>query len=156
VKKEHHCNCTTHCDTYRCSCLKHNEPCDESCGCVDCRNPLNGVDVENLTVCAIRNIDAVKALTDEDLETRYELPCGHENVPLKELLGDCACQECGEPYWYSFCWGALVQDSCTWHCEDCHQCRDWREWHCEVCGNCTYGLSMPCLHCGNDSGAFRL
>jgi hypothetical protein len=156
MKKEYHCGCTTGCDTYRCSCLKYNEPCDETCGCVGCRNPLNGVDVENLTVCAIQNIYRVKALTDEELEQRCELPCGHESVPRRDLLGRHMCEECGEYYWYSFCWEWVVQDSCSWHCEACHMCRDWREWHCEVCGKCTYGVTMPCEHCGNDSGMLRM
>ncbi len=152
MKKEHHCNCKTGCDTYRCSCLKHNEPCDENCGCVDCRNPLNGMDVENMTVCAIQNIDIVKDLTEEELSERYEFPCGHKSAPLRDLISGVYCEECGEDYWYSFCWNDIVSSGHTWHCEDCNQCRDWREWHCEVCDKCTYGVTMPCQHCGNDSG----
>ena len=62
--------------------------------------------------------------------------------------GHRACQGCGEVYWYSFCWQDVVQDDCTWHCEICGQCRDWREWHCERCNKCTYGVSLPCQHCG--------
>jgi hypothetical protein len=110
---------------------------------------------ENLTVCAIQNIDKVKALTDGELEERHELPCGHGSVLLKDLLNHYRCESCGEPYWYSFCWEVVVQDSCTWHCEDCEVCRDWREWHCEVCDRCTYGVTMPCQYCGNDSGVMR-
>ena len=151
AEKEYHCNCKTGCDSYRCSCLKHNEPCDENCGCVNCHNPLNGVDVDDLSICAIQNIDIVKQLSEADLDTPLDLPCEHESVPLRDMLDDYACQECGEVYWYSFCWGMVVQDSCTWHCEDCRMCRDWREWHCEVCNRCTYGVSLPCEHCGNDS-----
>ena len=153
--KEYHCNCKAGCDTYRCNCLKHHEPCDETCGCVDCRNPLNGMDVENLSVCAIENIKTVQALTAEDLAKRHELPCGHASVPLQQLLTSYYCQECGEGYWYSFCWDMVVQEGDTWHCEDCHECRDWREWHCEVCNRCTYGVSFPCEYCGNDSGVIR-
>jgi len=156
MEKEHHCTCTTGCDTYRCGCLRKNEPCGEGCDCVDCQNPLNGVDVEGLTVCAIQNIEKVKALTDEELAERYELGCGHESVPLEDLLGKHACQTCGTAYWYSFCWEWVVQDDCTWHCEDCHHCRDWREWHCDACGRCTYGVTMPCEHCGNDRGRMPL
>lgn len=152
MEKDHSCNCTTGCDTYRCTCLKNHEPCGEACGCVDCQNPLNGVDVERLSLCAIQNIDVVKGLTDQELQRKYELPCGHGAVPLEELLGIHHCQECGAGYWYSFCWETLVEDSCTWHCEDCRQCRDWREWHCERCDKCTYGKTMPCMHCGNTSG----
>ena len=149
MEKRYHCNCTTGCDTYRCSCLKHHKPCDESCGCVDCRNPLNDVDVEGLTACAIQNIEKVKILSEEALEERLQLPCGHESATLGDLLKTYCCKTCAEAYWYSFCWDAVVQDSCTWHCEACHQCRDWREWHCEVCGNCIYGVTMPCQYCGN-------
>ena len=150
MEKEYHCNCKAGCDTYRCVCLKHNELCDENCGCVDCRNPLNDVDVESLTVCAIQNIDIVTGLTEEELAERYELPCGHEQVALKDLLDDYYCEECAESYWYSFCWDAVVQDSCTWHCEICHECRDWREWHCDRCNKCTYGVTLPCQHCGTE------
>ena len=62
VEKEHHCNCKTGCQTYRCNCLKNHEPCDEHCGCTDCENPLNGVDAGNLSVSEIQNIEAYKAL----------------------------------------------------------------------------------------------
>jgi len=147
------CNCKSGCQNRRCVCLKNNEPCDENCGCANCRNPLNGVDIDNLSVCAIQNMEAYKALSTQELAALYELPCGHESVPLTQLLQEYACEECGgEDYWYSFCWRSVVQDSCTWHCEICNQCRDWREWHCENCDKCTYGITLPCEHCGNDSG----
>jgi len=111
------------------------------------------VDIDNLSVCAIQNMEAYKALSTQELAALYELPCGHESVPLTQLLQEYACEECGgEDYWYSFCWRSVVQDSCTWHCEICNQCRDWREWHCENCDKCTYGITLPCEHCGNDSG----
>ena len=152
VEKEHQCNCKTGCQTYRCNCLKNSEPCDEHCGCADCQNPLNGVDVENLSVCAIQNIEACKTLTDRELRTAHRLPCGHESVPLEKLLGMYLCPECGGGYWYSFCWNSVVEDSCTWHCQVCRQCRDWREWHCKNCNKCTYGVTMPCEHCGSDEG----
>lgn len=152
MQKEQHCNCKTGCQNNRCGCLRSNEPCDENCGCTNCRNPLNGIDVENLSICAIQNIEEYKALSAEDLEIAYELSCGHESVPLKKLLKDYQCQECGEAYWYSFCWERVEQDSCTWHCEVCRQCRDWREWHCENCNRCTYGITLPCEYCGNAEG----
>jgi hypothetical protein len=150
--KEKQCNCKSGCWSNRCACLKNNEPCDENCGCTDCRNPLNGVDVENLSVCAIQNIETYLALSGEDLAVTYELPCQHESVPLKKLLKGYYCQECSEAYWYSFCWDTVVQDSCTWHCQVCRQCRDWREWHCEDCDRCTYGVTFPCQHCGSNRG----
>ena len=149
MKKEHHCRCKTGCANNRCACLKHGEPCDEQCSCANCQNPLNGVDVEKLSVCAVQNIDAYKALSEQDLEELHELPCGEAEVPLKELLHEYRCPDCGESYWYSFCWQAVVQEGNTWHCTVCHQCRDWREWHCERCNKCTYGISLPCEHCGD-------
>jgi hypothetical protein len=156
MEKEYHCSCTTGCDTYRCSCLKHHEPCDEDCGCVDCQNPLNGVDVDGLTVCAIQSIEKVKGLSDEALAQPYQLACGHETVTLRDLLRKHACETCGAVFWYSFCRRSVVEDSCTWHCEDCRTCRDWREWHCDVCDRCTYGLTMSCEHCGSDSDMMGL
>ncbi len=156
MTKQYQCKCSSGCQNRRCVCLKNNEPCDENCSCANCRNPLNGVDVDKLSVCAIQNIKAYQALSDKDLAALHELPCGHESVPLKDLLQDYECQECGgEVYWYSFCWDSVVQDDCTWHCEICGVCRDWREWHCEECNKCTYGVSLPCEHCGNDEGVMQ-
>ena len=148
MEKTVHCKCKTGCNSRRCACLRNNEPCDESCRCSNCVNPLNGVDIEGLSICAIQHIEAHKNLSDEQLEEKFALPCGCEEVPLKNLLGDYSCSECDEVYWYSFCWNDVVQDSCTWHCEVCGACRDWREWHCEFCNKCTYGTSLPCEHCG--------
>lgn len=147
--KQSGCNCQSGCQNKRCICLKNNKPCDSNCGCINCRNPLNGVDVDNLSICAIQNLKAYKALDAKDLGVAYELPCGHESVQLFRLLKEYACLECGEVYWYSFCWMSVEQESCTWHCSVCGQCRDWREWHCKNCNKCTYGISRPCEHCGS-------
>ena len=148
MEKTFHCKCKTGCSTRRCVCLRNNEPCDESCGCSDCENPLIGVNVEALSICTIQNIAKYKDLEPDELEEKYELPCGCEKAPLKDLLGDYSCSKCGEVYWYSFCWDEVVQDNCTWHCETCGACRDWREWHCETCNRCTYGVTLPCEGCG--------
>ncbi len=148
MEKEVSCKCRSGCRNKRCACLKNNEPCGETCSCVDCRNPLNDVDVEALSTCAIQNIAAYKALSEEALAVAYALPCEEERVPLKQLLNDYNWQECCDIYWYSFCWQDVVQDSDTWHCEICNQCRDWREWHCDNCNKCTYGVSLPCEYCG--------
>lgn len=141
------CNCKTGCDSHRCSCLRNNEACHKECGCAGCRNPLNAVDLEKLTICAIQNIKACKALSDKELAQLRALPCGDAKVPLAKLLTKYLCRHCKEEYWYSFCWDNVVQDNCSWHCEDCRRCRDWRERHCEKCGRCTYGVTMPCEHC---------
>lgn len=149
MEKTVHCKCKSGCSNRRCKCLRNNEACDESCGCSDCENPLNGVDVEALSVCTIQNIAEYKDLSDDELEEKYELPCGCEKVRLKNLLGKYSCSKCGEIYRYSFCWDEIVQDSCTWHCQQCGTCRDWREWHCKTCNRCTYGVSLPCEGCGS-------
>lgn len=148
MEKTASCRCKSGCNNRRCACLKNNEPCDENCGCVDCQNPLNGVDIEGLSVCTIQNIDTYNLLSEKELSAIYELPCGHQKVALEKLLGPYECTECEEEYWYSFCWEQVVQDSVTWHCEVCGECRDWREWHCENCNRCTYGVTLPCEQCG--------
>jgi len=152
MKKGEHCQCKSRkaCRSKRCGCYKSGEACDERCGCIKCNNPLNSVDTENMTSCAIQNIEKYKALTAKDLANLHDLPCGHEKATLEQLLSKIECQTCGEKYWYSFCWATVVQDSCSWHCKICGQCQDWRVWHCENCHRCTYGLSLPCEHCGYD------
>lgn len=148
MEKKASCQCKSGCQNRRCACLKNNEACGESCGCIECQNPLNGVDLEALSICAIQNIEIYKDLSEEELAEEYELPCECEAVPLRKLLKDYTCRECGESYWFSFCWNDVVQYGDTWHCEICNQCRDWREWHCKRCNKCTYGVTFPCQHCG--------
>ena len=142
------CKCKSGCNSRRCNCLKHGKSCSENCGCSDCKNPLNGVNVSGLSTCAIQNIKRFKLLSEDELNKMIGLPCECEKVPLKNLIGEYACQECDTLYWYSFCWDSVAQDGDSWHCEICGQCRDWREWHCSVCNKCTYGASLPCSHCG--------
>jgi hypothetical protein len=154
MKKTVHCKCKTGCRSGRCVCYKNNEPCDEKCGCTGCHNPFNGLYIDTLSICALQNIEEYKELSKEELEEQYELPCGCEHVSLKRLMGDYSCLKCGEAYWYSFCWDEVVQDSCTWHCQICRCCRDWREWHCENCNRCTYGISLPCKGCGRRKRQF--
>jgi len=102
MEKTVHCKCKSGCSNRRCVCLRNNEPCDESCGCSNCENPLNGMDVEALSICTIQHIEEYKELSSDKLEEKYELPCGCEQVPLKDLLADYSCSKCGEVYWYSF------------------------------------------------------
>ncbi len=154
MEKDYYCKCRSGCQSNRCQCLKNNEPCGTQCNCKDCKNPLNGVDVKNLSLCAIQNIEKYNELSKEDLSKTYELPCGCEEVTLKKLLKSYNCSECDEEYWYSFCWENVVQDSCSWHCEECRICRDWREWHCEECNKCTYGVSLPCENCNSEDDFF--
>lgn len=101
-----------------------------------------------ISTCTIQNIHIYKKLSKAQLKKLYDLPCGCEKVPLKNLITIYTCSKCDEEYWYSFCWDEVVQDSHTWHCEICGECKDWREWHCENCNKCTYGVSLPCEYCG--------
>jgi len=43
MSKTVNCNCKSGCQTKHCVCLKNNEPCDENCGCINCKNPLNNM-----------------------------------------------------------------------------------------------------------------
>jgi len=149
MTKTVHCKCKSGCRNKRCVCFKNNEPCDEKCSCKDCRNPLNNVNVEDFSICALQNIEYYNNFSKEELEEKHELSCGCEEIALSKLVDYYSCSKCGEGYWYSFCWDEVVQDSCTWHCEICGECRDWREWHCKSCNRCTYGVTLPCEHCGS-------
>ncbi len=143
------CNCRSRCVHRRCACLKNMQACGEECKCVDCSNPLNGLDVEALSTCTITNIEKYLNLTAEELDEKLELPCGCGEASRRELVGDYDCPDCETTYWYSFCWNLVAQEDDTWHCEICRKCRDWREWHCKRCNRCTYGVTLPCEHCGD-------
>jgi len=112
------------------------------------RKPIS---TDDLTECALGHIKKIRTLTKKQREKLYELPCGCEEVPLKDLLSDYECSECEETYFYSFCWKNVVQENETWHCNACGTCRDLSEWHCESCNICTYGISLPCEECGRKS-----
>jgi hypothetical protein len=71
MKKTVHCKCKSGCSNRRCVCLQNNESCDELCGCSNCKNPLNGTDVETLSICTIQNIEEYKYLSIDELEERY-------------------------------------------------------------------------------------
>lgn len=155
VKQTDSCQCKGRCDSRRCKCLKNGRPCSDDCKCVDCKNPLNGMDVSKMSDCAIGNAEVVRSLTTDELAALIPLPCGHDPAPLSQLIGGFQCAGCkGEQYFYSFCYKAAEQESCTWHCSVCRTCRDWREWHCETCNRCTYGQSLPCDRCNSNSELF--
>jgi hypothetical protein len=148
------CRCKAGCCTKRCVCVSNRQSCPEGCGCTNCSNPFNGLDVTKMSHCALDNVEQYKALSKAELDTTMELPCGHEVAPLRGLLLESTCNECGSLYRYSFCSQDVVEDSCTWHCLECGACRDWREWHCDRCNRCTYGVTMPCENCGRRSRAY--
>ena len=144
------CRCKSGCRTRRCACVRNWQPCQEGCRCPSCENAFNGLDVTKMSDCALDNVEQYKRLAKEQLDTRMDLPCGCEPVPLWKLLHRYNCNGCQELYWYSFCAKEAVQHSCTWHCTECGTCRDWREWHCPRCNRCTYGISLPCGNCNED------
>jgi len=142
------CQCKNSCDTRRCACLKSGTRCQNSCDCINCKNPLNDIEnIEALTTCALSNITSYQKLG----KAKLELPCGCKEVAIQSLLHEYECSECEEIYYYSFCWNTIVEENHTWHCEKCNQCREYREWHCDYCNKCTYGLSLPCKGCGRKS-----
>lgn len=106
-------NSKSGCKNYRCACFK----------------------AQNLSACAFDNLQRVQSLSEARLQERIDLPCGHKEVPLKELLSMYFCKKCRVEYFFSFCFGEVMQDD-TWHCRQCHICRDWREWHCSKCERC--------------------
>lgn len=81
--------------------------------------------------------------------------CGHDLLFQDLLLRDFYCDECGEMF-YSFCRDEVEQENCTWHCNVCKECMDWREWHCDTCNKCTYGQSLPCDGCGKHSELYDM
>jgi hypothetical protein len=107
--------------------------------------------IDQLTDCAKRHKKKIASLTKAALKKKYKLPCGCESAALEDLLCNYNCQECGETYFYSFCWKDVVYESNTWHCDICGKCQDSSIWHCESCNNCTYGLTLECEHCGKHS-----
>ncbi|MCP3996013.1 MAG: hypothetical protein GY722_13270 [bacterium] len=81
----HHCRCRSGCTTRRCSCLKAGRSCSSTCACTNCANPLNGIDVDSLSICAIQNIRTVKGLSEAALAELVPLPCGDRSVPLSRM-----------------------------------------------------------------------
>ena len=148
IEEKSRCNCKGKCKNNRCACKKNRKPCSEECNCKDCQNPYNGVTVEGMHICSLDSVEIYKELSESQLNELHELPCECEKVPFKDLLNEYSCSVCDEIYYYSFCWDTVAQEDCTWHCEICKTCRDWREWHCDNCNKCTYGITQPCAYCG--------
>ena len=149
VEKSSICRCKNGCQTRRCACLRDKQLCRESCHYGStCNNPFNGLDVTQMSSCALDNVQQYKALSQTELDGKRDLPCQCKHASLRDLLSLHTCSACGELYWYSFCWKDVVQEFDTWHCTTCRMCRDWREWHCPRCNRCTYGVTLPCDYCG--------
>jgi len=144
------CHCQSECKSKRCACIKAGKACVDTCSCVRCNNPFNTIEnAEQLTDCARYHIKKVISLSEKELlHQENELPCGCENVTLKDLLEDYECSGCDEVYYYSFCMGEIIDTNSMWHCHACGTCREDSEWHCKYCNDCTYGLTLSCENCG--------
>jgi len=112
------CQCVTGCDSLHCQCFKRGQPCDQSCGCHNCANPLN----QQLSPCAVYQLEEYRQLPKEKLFESIELPCGCETVELIQLLNSYQCNRCNQNYWYSFCYETVVPEGSTWECEICGNC----------------------------------
>jgi hypothetical protein len=152
MNKNNPCQCQSECKTKRCPCLKEWRACSPKCQCHNCQNPFNQIDASvRLSDCARHNIKKVVTLSDVTLEKKYQLPCGHASISLKELLKNHTCQSCDEPYYYSFCFDDVMDTNSMWHCGACGTCCDDGVWHCKYCNRCTYGLTLRCDNCGKKS-----
>ena len=73
MEKNVHCKCKTGCTNRRCICVRNDEPCDDKCGCVDCKNPLNPEEIEKLIRSATEALEKYKELskppTENDLQS---------------------------------------------------------------------------------------
>jgi len=121
-KEETCCQCTTGCDTLHCACIKAGRSCTQACGCVACDNPLNKVHVDQVSGCAIYNIEKYKHLSKQELEACHLLPCGCESQILRNLIGSYQCSQCEKIYHYSFCFNEVIEEGSNWNCEFCGSC----------------------------------
>lgn len=97
------------------------------------------INVNELSEWSRDNIRKLLALVAKGgLEQQVILPCRCQAVALRVLLlsESFLCQRCSSFYRYSFCWGQIVEDDQTYHCEDCEDCYDWRDWAEESCRRC--------------------
>jgi hypothetical protein len=146
------CQCQSECKSKRCACLKEGKACTDRCCCLKCKNPFNTIkNAEQLTDCSRAHIKKVIALSEKELNKKYELLCGCEEAKLEELLEDYECSKCSESCYYSFCMGEVIYTNCMWHCHACGTCREDSEWHCKHCNQCTYGITLSCESCGRKS-----
>ena len=59
--------------------MRNDEPCDDKCGCVDCRNPLNPEEIEKLIRFATEALEKYKELLKKlakrhSISIEYKLP----------------------------------------------------------------------------------
>jgi hypothetical protein len=108
-------------------------------------------DIEWLSDCTNAHQKKYLSLSEKERNKKHTLPCGCEEVALKDLIESYVCEGCDEVYFYSFCLKEVVDENSFWHCKACNTCRETNEWHCKKCNDCTYGLTLPCDRCGKKS-----
>ena len=59
--------------------MRNDEPCDDKCGCVDCKNPLNPEEIEKLIRSATEALEKYKELLKKlkkghSISIQYKLP----------------------------------------------------------------------------------
>ena len=116
------CNCVSGCDTKHCPCIKAGRPCSDACRCESCANPLNQIHVDQVSGCAIYNIEKYKHLTRKDLDRELTLPCGCETLPMRKVIGSYRCESCDKVYHYSYCYDEIIEEGSNWNCEFCGSC----------------------------------
>lgn len=141
------CNEPGQCTTKQCKCYKEGMWCGHcACqDCGDCGNPNN----QQLTPCSRQHLVIPgKARANIELDTVVRLPCKCTSVALQQVVSQHSCTECGQQFFYSFCFQSVVSVNTIWHCGACGLCRDFREVHCDQCNVCSFvGSNDECRQC---------
>ena len=85
MEKTVHCKCKSGCNSRRCKCLKHNEPCDSKCKCQLCENPLNDIYISNLSIYPTRTVDEYTINETSLIDEQF---LGRKLVSVREMVYD--------------------------------------------------------------------
>ncbi|XP_019641198.1 PREDICTED: uncharacterized protein LOC109482799 [Branchiostoma belcheri] len=152
------CSCSTGCSSRRCGCWSCMRPCEPSCSCTNCNNPLMilkqfGVDADKALEddCLVVNFAKVSNLR-QHLQTLYHLPCCGAMVQLLDMIpGYRTCPECKHKAVYAYSWCNF--DLCDQnkrprnHCTKCRKCKDFRDVHCQKCNTCYFAGALGEQRC---------
>ncbi len=86
------------------------------------KNRMGSVKEQRVSKCATHNISKYRELSEKMLNALFTLPCGCEEVALRELISAYTCTSCKKICWYSFCLEKVVSEGETWHCDICGAC----------------------------------
>ncbi|XP_035665134.1 uncharacterized protein LOC118408430 [Branchiostoma floridae] len=152
------CSCSSGCSSRRCGCWSCMRPCEPSCQCTNCNNPLMvlrqfGVDVDKALEddCLVLNFAKVPNLR-QHLQTLYHLPCCGAMVQLLAMIPGCrSCPKCKNKAVYSYSWcNFLLCDQNKRprnHCTKCRKCKDFRDVHCQKCNTCYFAGALGEQRC---------